>query len=83
MRSRAGGFTLSEARLPRGHRYSALQRRHHAVGKIDSRYRSDIPCDWEKKFCNHAIMPVIEWLADLLVRVPSWLAFTKQTPVTA
>jgi hypothetical protein len=36
-----------------------------------------------KKFRNHAIMPVIEWLADLLVRVPSWLAFTKQTPVTA
>src|SRR6516225_7089170 len=30
MRLRAGSFTLSEARLPRGHRYSALQRRHHA-----------------------------------------------------
>jgi len=36
-----------------------------------------------KKFRNHAIMPVIEWLADLLVRMLSWLAFTKQTPVTA
>ena len=36
-----------------------------------------------KKFCNHAIMPVIGWLADVLLRMPGWLAFTKQPPVTA
>jgi hypothetical protein len=33
-----------------------------------------------KNFCNHAINPVIEWLADVLVRVPGWRAFAMETP---